>query len=116
MNIFVVILTILWLIISIVPAIILELSTLSYKKLNIWLLDIAISIDQLINVLGRHMWNKLFSKGGVHHFGNPDETVSSVLGKNKLSGTLTKFGQWIADNLNMFQKNHVENSIETDEK
>jgi hypothetical protein len=48
-------------------------------------------------------------------FGFPDETLSSVFGKNKRSKTLTKFGSVWAWLLNKIERNHVEKSIEEDE-
>ena len=115
MNIFLVLIAALFLSILCLPAFIFELSTFSYKKLNNYFLDIAIAVDQLGNVFCRHLLNKALAKNSKHLFGNPDETVSGVLGKNKKAGTLTKLGLWIADNLNMLEKNHVEKAIEKDE-
>jgi hypothetical protein len=50
-----------------------------------------------------------------HLFGNPDETISSVLGKNELKHTLTKLGKLIVWILNKIDFNHTKNAIEEDE-
>lgn len=44
-----------------------------------WLLNILIAIDQLLNVIFKLPLNWWF---GVSGFGDPDETISSVLGKH----------------------------------
>lgn len=72
--------------------------------------NIAISYDQLGNVLGGPLFNVILKKKGGHEFGNPDETISFVLGENKKSKTLTNFGLWIADKLNEIDPDHVENA------
>ena len=115
MNLLLVILAALLVTLIIPVAVLFELSTLSYKKINKWFFDIAVSIDQFSNVFCRHILNKALAKGGAHLFGCEDETVSSVIGKNKESGTLTKTGKFIADTLNKLQNNHVEAAIEKDE-
>ena len=52
-----------------------------------WILDILISLDQLANVLLKWPLNKLF---GLTAFGNPDETISSVLGRHYASCPLCR--------------------------
>ncbi|MBB5325209.1 hypothetical protein HNQ34_002309 [Anoxybacillus tepidamans] len=65
-------------------------------KRYIW--NIFISIDQFFNtVLG----------------GDPDETISSRMGKRARKGD--KLGQFICAILNIFDKGHCEKSIEKDE-
>ena len=55
-------------------------------------MQLAIAIDQLGNVLMQHLFNAIWITEGGYAFGNRDETISSVLGKNKQLGTLTGFG------------------------
>jgi len=75
--------------------------------------DLAISKDQLSGVYVQFWFNKwMLTKDSKHLFGNPDETISSVFGKNKLDGTLTKFGLYWANWLNKREENHVEKAIE----
>ena len=71
-------------------------------------LNIAISLDQLGNVILGPLMNILLRKKDGHLFGNPDETISFVLGENKASGHLRKLGKSIADGLNKVDPDHVE--------
>lgn len=78
--------------------------------------DLAISKDQYSNVSFQFPLNLLMlKKNSEYLFGNPDETISSVYGKNKRAGTLTRFGNYWANWLNKREKNHVEIAIEDDE-
>lgn len=75
-------------------------------------LKIAISIDQLGNVIMQHLLNLLWIKKGGYNFGNRDETISSALGRNKVLGTLTPFGKLIDKILDLIDPNHSLNSID----
>ena len=77
-----------------------------------YLLKIAISIDQLGNVLMQHLLNLLWVKKGGYKFGNRDETISSAIGRNKRMGTLTRFGSAIDKVLDFIDPNHSLNSID----
>ncbi|WP_298487840.1 hypothetical protein [uncultured Maribacter sp.] len=77
-----------------------------------YFLKIAISIDQLGNVLMQHLLNILWLKKGGYKFGNRDETISSVIGKNKQTNTLTNFGIFIDKILDLIDPNHSLNSID----
>jgi len=70
--------------------------------------SVAISIDQHGNVVLAPIMNDILIKKAGYKFGNPDETISAVLGHNKKNGTLLFLGKWIADILNKIEKNHVE--------
>ena len=48
-------------------------------------------------------------------FGNPDETISSVIGKNKRANALTKTGRALSFLLDWVDSNHSLKSIEDDE-
>lgn len=71
---------------------------------------LAIGINQFGNVTCSLLFNDTLIKKGGYQFGNPDDTISRVLGKNKITGTLTKAGKALADLLNFIDKNHVENA------
>lgn len=74
---------------------------------------LAYSVDQLGNVLCATLFNDLLIKGkDKYKFGNPDITISAVLGENKHKGTLTKAGVLLCKLLNWIDKNHVEKSRE----
>lgn len=75
-------------------------------------LKIAISVDQLGNVLMQHLLNTLWLKGGGYKFGNRDETISSALGRNKKLGTLTWQGRLIDKILDIIDPGHSLNSID----
>lgn len=78
--------------------------------------DLAISIDQLGNGLCRYLFNSwLRNKSSKHGFGNIDETISSVLGKNERDKTLSWLGRRIAGLLNFIQKDHCKMAIDETE-
>jgi 8-oxo-dGTP diphosphatase len=74
--------------------------------------DVAESIDQLGNTIVGPLFEQWMLRGDRYSFGNIDETVSSVLGKNKVKGTLTKSGKFLTWLLNLFDKNHSIDAIE----
>jgi hypothetical protein len=82
------------------------------KGLNEYFYDVAYGIDQLGNIIMKHAFNKWLISDGGYQFGNPDETVSSVLGKNKRKKTLTKSGKLLDWILNKLDNGHSLNSIE----
>lgn len=74
--------------------------------------DTAINIDRFANREFRFSLNKyLIFEKSPDRFGNIEETISSVLGKNQLSNNLTKFGKSIAWVLDKIEKNHCVKSI-----
>lgn len=83
-----------------------------FKGIGEYLLKIAISVDQLGNVMMQHLLNSLWVKKGRYNFGNRDETISSALGRNKKLGTLTGFGNWIDKLLDIIDPEHSLNSID----
>lgn len=77
-----------------------------------YLLKLAVSIDQLGNVMMQHLLNFLWIKKGGYPFGNRDETISSALGRNRKLGTLTTLGRGIDRFLDFIDPNHSLNSID----
>jgi hypothetical protein len=76
---------------------------------------LAYSIDQLGNVLASTLFDDTLIKGNSKYkFGNPDITISAVLGENKHRGTLTKAGVLLCKLLNWIDKDHVEKSRQTE--
>ena len=72
----------------------------------------AINIDKFGNREFRTCLNNcLIHSNSPFEFGSIDETISSVLGKNKRFGYLTKFGKIICLILDTLDKNHCEKSI-----
>lgn len=77
-----------------------------------FLYRVAISIDQLGNTVCAQLFDWALIKNAHNKFGNEDETISSVLGKNKRDGTLTGAGKCLCALLDAIQMNHVENAID----
>ena len=86
-----------------------------YKTLDDYLFNCAYATDQHANVFLAKLFNDIMIKQGGHKFGNPDETISSVLGKNKLMGKLSWFGKCLDYILHLLDENHSIKSIEHDE-
>lgn len=76
------------------------------------LFSIAISIDQLGNTACKYLFNAIFIKNDIIEFGNINETVSSVLGKNYKNNNLTFLGKKLNLILNLIETNHTLKSIE----
>lgn len=84
-----------------------------FNYFNALFMKIAISIDQLGGVILSPLFNDIFiNKKSDHLFGDPDETISSVLGKNKRDKTLTIFGKGICEILDFLDKDHCIKSID----
>lgn len=69
----------------------------------------AVNIDKFGNREFRTLFNKVLATG--HRFGDINETISSVLGKNELTNTLTKFGKILVWILDKIEKDHCFKSI-----
>jgi len=75
----------------------------------------AYSIDQFGNVIGQYLFNDtLISRNSTYKFGNPDVTISAVLGMNKKNKTLSKLGTYICNILNYIDPNHVEKAADSE--
>ena len=74
--------------------------------------DTAINIDRFGNREFRFSLNKyLITEKSPDRFGNIEETISSVLGKNQRDKTLSKFGKMICFILDKLDKEHCKKSI-----
>lgn len=82
-----------------------------FNQIDKWFFSIAISVDQLGNVFMQHLLNDTLTKEDM--FGNPDETISYVLGKAKHHGKLTKTGVFVCYILHLLDTNHVEKAYGT---
>jgi len=88
----------------------------TWNDLRQYFENIAVSYDQLGNVEQAFFYNDIMiKKGSSDLFGFPDETLSSVFGKNNETGYLTKFGYFWKVFLNKVDDNHVQKSIESEE-
>lgn len=88
----------------------------SWREISDYHFKLAISKDQYGNVLGQYLFNIVLIKRGGYDFGSPDETISSVIGKNKRAGSLTNSGKALDMMLDFFDENHSINSIEDDKE
>jgi hypothetical protein len=70
----------------------------------------ALNLDKFGNREFRAFLNLSMQKNG-YKFGNPNETISSALGKNERDKTLTKCGRILVKILDIIDKNHCKKSI-----
>lgn len=85
-----------------------------YPNRTQYLYRICLSIDQQGNVICSRLFNHLLITSLGYQFGYEEETISSVIGKNKLTNTLTKRGRAVDKVLSkVFGLNHSIQSIET---
>ena len=83
----------------------------TWKRLNDYFREEAVSIDRFGNSQYRSLFNAWFVADGGYQHGNINETISSVLGKNQRDETLTRFGRLLAKILDLIDKDHCLKSI-----
>ena len=83
-----------------------------YVALDKYLFKCAIADDQHANTWLAKLFNDILIKKEGHQFGNPDETISSVLGKNYLNKKLSLAGKVLNWILNLIDPGHSVKSIE----
>ena len=88
------------------------------KTLSLYFTEIALVFDEAGNVVMQHILNDflLAKKRDTYYFGNKKETISSVIGKNYLTQTLSPLGLALNSFLNFIDKGHSLNSIMYDVK
>ena len=88
------------------------------KSLKVYFIDVAIALDNAGNVMMQHLLNDLLliKNENTYLFGNKKETISSVIGKNSLTNTLSALGKSLNAFLNFIDKDHSFNSIMYDVK
>ena len=82
-----------------------------YGLSNAYFKETAIDIDKFGNRNFRTFLNVTMKIKGGYMFGNVNETISSVLGKNQRDKTLSWFGKMICFILDTIDKNHCQKSI-----
>lgn len=82
-----------------------------YKTIKGYFYQGAIDIDMFANRNFRTLFNVCLRKKGGYAFGNPKETISSVLGKNQRDKTLSFVGVWVSYILDKIGKDHCKKSI-----
>jgi hypothetical protein len=85
----------------------------SVHSLSVYFLELALALDNAGNVLMQHVLNDLLliKNEKRYLFGNKMETISSVIGKNLLSQTLSPMGLALNAFLHWLDKDHSLNSI-----
>ena len=88
------------------------------KTLQIYFIEVALALDNAGNVIMQHLLNDtlLIKNENTYQFGNKKETISSVIGKNHLTNTLSPLGKALNSFLNFIDKDHSLNSIICDVK
>jgi hypothetical protein len=88
------------------------------KTLQIYFIEVALALDNAGNVIMQHLLNDtlLIKTPNTYQFGNKKETISSVIGKNHLTNTLSPLGRALNSFLNFIDKDHSLNSITYDVK
>ena len=81
------------------------------RELKVWFYRSAREIDVFANVVGSDLFNTIFIVDQGYKFGNPKETISSVLGKNQRDKTLSLAGDGLRRILDLIDENHCLNSI-----
>ena len=85
----------------------------SVNSLSVYFLELALALDNAGNVLMQHVLNDLLliRNKKTYFFGNKMETISSVIGKNLLTQTLSPIGLALNALLHWIDKDHSLNSI-----
>ena len=81
------------------------------SMISVWFYRTAREIDIFANVNGADFFSAIFIREGGYKFGNPKETISSVLGKNQRDNTLSIAGGVLRWMLDKMDQDHCLNSI-----
>ena len=84
------------------------------RRLSVWFYRTARAIDVFANVNGSEFFDAIFIRDGGYKFGNPKETISSVIGKNQRDKTLSIAGKILRHMLDKIDKDHCLKSINID--
>lgn len=82
-----------------------------WKRLSGYYRTYAVGIDRFGNNTYRSLFNAVLIKENGYQFGNFNETISSVLGKNQRDRTLTETGRILVWILDKIDKDHCLKSI-----
>jgi hypothetical protein len=83
----------------------------SWKTVDGYFYQTSIDIDRFGNRNLRSLLNATLILESENRFGDPRETISSVLGKNQQTNTLTTTGKALVKLLDWLDPNHCEKSI-----
>jgi len=71
----------------------------------------ALAWDRLGGVICADMFNDLMVKPHGYRYGNGEDLISYVMGRNKAIDTHYKLGVKVADAINTIDTNHVEDAV-----
>lgn len=86
----------------------------AWADIDTKLINMAVSVDKFGNVVAAELFNAILIKNSTVLFGDHRQTISNVLGRNFLTGTLTCTGRLLNKILNFIDKNHAVKSIESE--
>lgn len=86
--------------------------------LQVYCIEVALALDHAGNVMMQFILNDtlLIQHPHTYYFGNKKETISSVIGKNSQTNTLSRWGKTLDAFLNYIDKDHSLNAINYDLK
>jgi hypothetical protein len=81
-----------------------------YKSTSLYFFTMAFALDKFGNVLIAPMFNTIMIKSSPQFllFGDPEETISSCLGRNDMYDNLSWLGTLIKDILNFIDPDHCQ--------
>jgi len=82
-----------------------------WSRISGYLRSSAVNTDRFGNYEFRSLFNAILITKDGYKFGDFRETISSVIGKNKVKGTLTRTGRILDKILDLLDKNHSIKSI-----
>ena len=95
------------LIVSLIIEIAILIKSRSTDRLTLFFMGIAIGTDKKGNVVGSWLLNKMFIKKWGYQHGSINNTISQVLGINYNLESLTGFGRWFKEFLDLFEADHI---------
>jgi hypothetical protein len=84
------------------------------RMMLVWFYRTAREIDVFANINCGEFFNSIFLTEGGYKFGKQNETISSVIGKNQRSNTLSIAGMILRKILDYIDEDHCKKSIRDD--
>jgi len=83
------------------------------EELSLWFYNMALSNDQHGGCVNSKTLDLFMSKRGAEKYGNPDDTVSYILARNKHKSKNSNIGVIIGKLLDKIEHNHLDKAIES---
>ena len=80
-------------------------------NLSKYFIKVALSIDQLGTIVMGPLFNLILITKDGYKFDDEDDTISYVLGRNKLRGTLKPLGKFLANTLDKIDEDHCVKAV-----